>query len=405
MDAPETLEEVTDVADASDERHHPALHTVGRGLLYDLVSIPSPSGEEQAAAERLAAFFEANGRAVFLDDVGNVRAPADDAVLLTSHVDTVPGEVPVEIRTAETARDAGGPVDEAEPDDGEEADDEAEPHDGEEADGELDHELWGRGSVDATGPLAAMAVAAVRTGASFVGVVGEETDSRGARHLVEDRTPPAAVINGEPSGWDGVTLGYRGFLAGTYVSTSESGHTSRPEPNAIQEAIAWWNRIEAAFDPDEWTPVFEQVTTKPVGFDGGLSADGLSVEATVDVQLRVPPATTVEAVRERAETELDGGTVSWQEPIPPVMGDPRGELARTFRVAIRDEGGDPRLLRKTGTSDVNLYADAWDRPMVTYGPGDSALDHAPDEHLSLSEFDRSVRVLTTVCNQCVSTDD
>ena len=404
MSVSESVEEVTDVAEASDERHHPALNSVGRGLLYDLVSIPSPSGEEQAAAERLAAFFEANDREVFLDDVGNVRAPGNDAVLLTSHVDTVPGEVPVEIRTAETEA-SGDSGDEAAVDDDGGDGDVVDGGDGDVVDGELDHELWGRGSVDATGPLAAMAVAAVRTGASFVGVVGEETDSRGARHLVEDRSPPEAVINGEPSGWDGITLGYRGFLSGTYVTTSESGHTSRPEPNAIQDAIGWWNRIEAAFDPDEWTPVFEQVTTKPAGFDGGLSADGLSVEATVDVQLRVPPSTTVEAVRERAEAELDGGTVSWKEPIPPTMGDPRGKLARAFRVAIRGEGGDPRLLRKTGTSDVNLYADAWDRPMVTYGPGDSALDHAPDEHLSLSEFDRSVRVLTAVCKRCVSDDD
>jgi LysW-gamma-L-lysine carboxypeptidase len=31
--------------------------------------------------------------------------------------------------------------------------------------------------------------------------------------------------------------------------------------------------------------------------------------------------------------------------------------------------------------------------MVTYGPGDSDLDHAPDEHLSLPEFDRAVAVL------------
>jgi len=47
--------------------------------------------------------------------------------------------------------------------------------------------LWGRGTVDATGPLVAMAVAAVQTGVSFVGVAGEETNSRGARFLVEDR--------------------------------------------------------------------------------------------------------------------------------------------------------------------------------------------------------------------------
>ena len=42
------------------------------------------------------------------------------------------------------------------------------------------------------------------------------------------------MVNGEPSGWDGITLGYRGFLDGTYVVTSESGHSSRPDMNAIE---------------------------------------------------------------------------------------------------------------------------------------------------------------------------
>jgi LysW-gamma-L-lysine carboxypeptidase len=255
--------------------------------------------------------------------------------------------------------------------------------------------LWGRGSVDATGPLAAMAVAAVRTGVSFAGVVGEEVDSRGARHLVEERDAPDAVVNGEPSGWDAVTLGYRGILSGTYLATSESGHTSRPEPNAIQDALRWWNRVEERFEHDPYEPTFEQVTAKPVGVEGGTSEDGLSVEATLDVQLRVPPELGVETVRERADAELEAGHVNWHDAVPPVMASPRGAVARAFRVAVRDAGGDPRLLRKTGTSDMNLYA-AWDVPMATYGPGDSDLDHAPNERLSLPELDRATAVLEEV---------
>jgi LysW-gamma-L-lysine carboxypeptidase len=331
--------------------------TNARELLVDLVSTPSPSGQEAAAAARLVDFFEAHDREVYVDEAGNVRAPADDAVLLTSHVDTVPGNIPVEVR---------------------------------------DGELWGRGSVDATGPLAAMAVAAVETGVSFAGVVEEETTSAGARFLCEDRAEPDAVVNGEPSGWEGITLGYRGFLDGTYVATSESGHSSRPDMNAIEEAMDWWRKVESAFEADEWRPIFEQVTTKPVGFDGGLGADGLSVEATMEVQFRIPPALSADELRELADSKLVEGTVHWEEPIPPVMTSPRTEVARAFRVAIRDAGGSPRLLRKTGTSDMNLYADAWDCPMVTYGPGDSDLDHAPDEHLPLDEFDTAVGILTDV---------
>ncbi|WP_226011485.1 [LysW]-lysine hydrolase [Halomicrobium salinisoli] len=331
-----------------------------RDLLEETVRIPSVTREEGEAAEHLVDFFEEHGREAWIDEVGNVRAPADDGVLLTSHIDTVPGDIPVRIE---------------ENDEGEE-------------------ELWGRGSVDAKGPLCAMAVAAVRTGASFVGVVGEEVDSRGGRYLVEDRDDePGAVINGEPSGWEGITLGYRGLLAGTFVATSESGHSSRPENNAIQDAIDWWSAVDDEFEPDEWVPVFERVTCKPVSMDGGISDDGLSVEATMDVQLRVPPEHTTEEIREIADGHLENGTVHWDDQVEPVMQSPRTEAARAFRAAIRQTGGDPSLLRKTGTSDMNVYAQEWDCPMVTYGPGDSDLDHAPDEHIVLAEYDRAVAVL------------
>jgi LysW-gamma-L-lysine carboxypeptidase len=338
-----------------------------RRLLRNLVAIPSASGDERECAEQLAAFLAEHGREVWLDEVGNVRAPGDDGVLLTSHLDTVPGEVPVE--TKGSIEVEGAEV------------------------------LWGRGSVDAKGSLAAMAVAAVETGVSFAGVVGEETDSRGARHLVETREEPEAVVNGEPSGWDAVTLGYRGFLAGTYRAETASAHTSRPEPNAVETALAWWSRVEDVFAADAETPVFEQVTAKPVEFRGGPADDGLSVEAEVEVEFRLPPGATADEVRETAEDALESGSVEWREAIPPVMSSPRTAVARVFRAAIREAGGDPRLLRKTGTADVNLYAQAWNCPTATYGPGDSALDHAPDERIDLAGFDRSVAVLESVCRR------
>ena len=88
-----------------------ACDTAARRLLYDMVSIPSPSREEERAAERLVDFFEANGREAWIDEVGNVRAPANDAVLLTSHVDTVPGDIPVEVRPAPPEGELSEPSD------------------------------------------------------------------------------------------------------------------------------------------------------------------------------------------------------------------------------------------------------------------------------------------------------
>lgn len=328
-----------------------------RTLLEALVSTPSVSGGESEAAKILVEAFESAGREVWVDEVGNVRAPADDSVLLTSHIDTVPGEVPVR---------------------------------------EEDGYLWGRGSVDATGPLAAMAVAAVETGVSFAGVVEEETTSRGARHLVETREAPEAVVNGEPSGWSGIVLGYRGYHAGTYRVEVPSAHTARDDQNAIERAMDWWERVRGAFDEDEPSDAttFERRSAKPVAIEGGVADDGLATEAVVDAQFRLPPGTTGEDVESVVEAVTETGGVEWDEPIPPVMRSPRNAVARALRAGIRSLDGEPTHLRKTGTSDMNLYADAWDVPMATYGPGDSSLDHAPDERLELAAFDRSVAVLT-----------
>ncbi|MFB6177802.1 MAG: hypothetical protein ABEI99_11795, partial [Halobaculum sp.] len=91
-----------------------ALDTAARELLFDLVETPSVSGSEGDAAEILRDFFAANDREVWIDAVGNVRAPAPDTdpsdeILLTSHVDTVPGDLPVEVErvASEDARWGG----------------------------------------------------------------------------------------------------------------------------------------------------------------------------------------------------------------------------------------------------------------------------------------------------------
>jgi len=138
--------------------------------------------------------------------------------------------------------------------------------------------------------------------------------------------------------------------------------------------------------------IFERITCKPVDIDSGISDDGLSVEVTMDVQLRIPPSYTTDGIHEIADGHLTVGTVNWDGRIESVTQSPRTAVTRAFRAAIRQEGGDPTLLCKTGTSDMNVYVREWDCSMVTYGSGDSALDHAPSEHIKLPEFDRSVAV-------------
>jgi LysW-gamma-L-lysine carboxypeptidase len=62
--------------------------------------------------------------------------------------------------------------------------------------------------------------------------------------------------------------------------------------------------------------------------------------------------------------------------------------------AIRANAGTPSFVYKTGTADLNIVAPVWDCPGVVYGPGDSALDHTPNEHIALQEYRQAVSVLT-----------
>jgi LysW-gamma-L-lysine carboxypeptidase len=70
-------------------------------------------------------------------------------------------------------------------------------------------------------------------------------------------------------------------------------------------------------------------------------------------------------------------------------------LVRGFLAAIRDiePAVRPSFVVKTGTSDMNVVAPAWQCPILAYGPGDSSLDHTPNEHLNLDEYWRAILVL------------
>jgi LysW-gamma-L-lysine carboxypeptidase len=76
-------------------------------------------------------------------------------------------------------------------------------------------------------------------------------------------------------------------------------------------------------------------------------------------------------------------------------------LAHAFVDAIRADGMRPAFKTKTGTADFNVVGPIWQCPIVAYGPGDSSLDHTPEEHVEVVEFERSVRVLERVLKSLI----
>ena len=88
--------------------------------------------------------------------------------------------------------------------------------------------------------------------------------------------------------------------------------------------------------------------------------------------------------------------------VPAFRAQKNTALVRAALAAIRAEGGTPRFVVKTGTSDMNMVAPAWGCQTIAYGPGDSSLDHTPEEHISLAEFQCSIVVLRGILERLSS---
>jgi LysW-gamma-L-lysine carboxypeptidase len=340
-------------------------------VLEELVRRYSPSGEEAAATKYLLEVFREWGWDARIDEVGNVVGEFGRAgqgaptICFLGHIDTVKGEI--ELRR----------------------------------DGQL---LYGRGTVDAKGSLAAAACAAARLpleiGARLVivGAVEEESfTSAGARHLLPRMRPDFCII-GEPSNWDRVTLGYKGIL---YFRWSLAGARTH---GAAQGASVATRLVDFCAE------VLARARAVSEGADSPFQSLGCNVRsissevdefeerATVAVDMRLPPTIDPDEMEEsiRSIAGADArAIIEVVEKLPAVRSEKNSRLVRALLTGIRRQGGVPRYALKTGTSDMNIVAPIWQCPIVAYGPGDSALDHTPDEHIDLREYQKAIDVLET----------
>lgn len=342
----------------------------GVDLLRRLLEIPSLSGQEATAVAFLVDWMAGQGMTAFVDAAGNAvgildGGPAADGsppqeIVLLGHIDTVGGDVPVRVE---------------------------------------DGKLYGRGAVDAKGPLAAFAVAAATLGPQagwrivVVGAVEEEAaTSKGARYAAGQYRPAFCVV-GEPSGWSRVTLGYKGRLLACATVRQPMSHTAGPAPSACELAVDLWNRVRsrvAELNAGRDKP-WDQVLASLCSFSSG--SDGLTETAQMMFGFRLPldigPAALeaeLRALAGPAELAFEGAEAAFR-------GDKNNALVRAFLAAIRAQGGQPGFVLKTGTSDMNVVGPIWQCPIVAYGPGDSSLDHTPHEHVDIEEWQRGVAVL------------
>lgn len=257
--------------------------------------------------------------------------------------------------------------------------------------------LYGRGTVDAKGSFAAFICAAARLGPvtdkrlTVVGAVEEESPtSRGAWHLV-DRMRPDCVIIGEPSGWESITIGYKGVVGLRYRLARPNAHFAGSNVRAGEEAIRFYNALAQHIETQAGEREFDSPRLELRRFT--THGDGLMDAVDAYFAVRVPPGFEADALLEFVGREAGAGQVVCDQRVEGIVADKNAAVVRALLRGIRQMGGRPTFKKKTGTSDMCIVGPAWGCPIVAYGPGDSALDHTPDEHLSLEEYGRAIDVL------------
>jgi LysW-gamma-L-lysine carboxypeptidase len=338
-------------------------------LIHNLVKTHSLSGEEQDATAFLISAMEAlKYNHAFIDEVGNAvgirgREDAAKTIVLLGHIDTVAGDIPVRIE---------------------------------------DGVLHGRGSVDAKGPLATFVMAAAQaqiddeTRLIVIGAVEEEAATSKGAHFVKTQYQPDFCIIGEPSGWDGVTLGYKGRILIDYRISAEMGHTAGQGSGVAESAITWWNQVDATiqeYNADK-PLLFDQLIPSIRSFQTG--SDGLYDWAEMRISIRTPLDFDADSFVAITREWAVGATIDSHSHEHAYRSDYTTPLARAFNLTLRRAGTKPRFKVKTGTSDMNVVAPVWQCPIVAYGPGDSTLDHTPHEHLVLAEYEKAIAILKSV---------
>jgi LysW-gamma-L-lysine carboxypeptidase len=341
--------------------------------LIGLVKQYSPSGQEAGAVDWLLKRMQALGfDSIRKDESGNavgVMGSGPKQLVLMGHIDTVPGEIKVE---------------------------------------QIGNLLYGRGSVDAKGPLAAFTDAVAQVGVMdgwqfvVIGAIDEERDSVGARHAVTQYRPDYAII-GEPNRWERVSLGYKGSAWAEITVRREMAHSASGKETACEAAVETWNRVQAwaaEFNTGR-EKAFERVLPTLRGMQS--EQDDFEQRACLNIGTRLPVDLPPNAWYERlAELAGDDEMKPAGYAMPAWQCEKNTPLVRAFLAAIRARGGTPGFVYKTGTADLNIAGPAWGCPMLVYGPGDSALDHTPNEHLDLEEYERSVQVLSDVLRALTS---
>jgi acetylornithine deacetylase len=320
-----------------------------------LIDISSLTGDEKSVAEFLGTQLTALGYHVKRQHVAidrfNVIATTGEAgrIVFSTHMDTVPPFI---------------------------------------ASGEDGEYIYGRGSCDAKGIIAAQIFAAERLRASGMNDIGllftvdEELSSAGAQ--AANNHPLARdcefLINGEPTD-NRLATGTKGSLRLFITTKGRAAHSAYPEAgeSAIEKLLDVLQDVRQCAWPSD---SFFGDTTCNIGvLNGGTRPNVIPENARAELQIRL--ATDIERVKRLVEEAVNGrAEIEYASQHDPV---------RLFSI----NGFDDCVVRFT--TDVP-YLSNWGKPLLL-GPGSILDAHTEHERIAKHELERAIDLYVMLANK------
>jgi acetylornithine deacetylase len=356
-------------------------------LTRDLVAIPSHE-DETAAGDAIEGWLRSETDAdVTRDETGNVfarRGSGGWSLALVGHHDVV-----------EPADEQVG--------------------NGEYVVEERDGRLYGRGTADMKGSLAAAMCAFRDANAEptrelvFASFVGEERGGIGARRAIQDGFSPDYAVVGEGStnysgeGATDVVVAHKGRRGSTVTARGSAAHASEPEAgeNAIYRACEAVEAIRSIEPPSVevlGNPL--EGTVVVTGIDGGSAMNVVPDRCTVTVDERTVPGERAPIDR---VAEAEGVEWAVDDDLPPMRCPDDAFADRMLEAARATQDGDPRHVTKPHATDAGWLADAGTACLI-YGASEPGEAHTATESVSIRVLERCYRGYRAIAESAVRSE-
>jgi succinyl-diaminopimelate desuccinylase len=271
--------------------------------------------------------------------------------------------------------------------------------------------LYGRGTADMKGSIAAMVCAAERFlhdnktfkgSLGFLITSGEEGDDfdRGTpfvmTQLQQQGMLPEYCVVGEPSSQtqigDVIKIGRRGSLTGQCVFQGKQGHVAYPHlaENPIHTtAQALSQLVQTEWDEGNvhFPPTSLQITHVHAGGDASNVIPG---ELTVHFNIRYSTEQTAESLMHRVEALFQQHglkiSINWRLNGKPFLTKPGKLLSAATKAIVNQTGRAPELSTSGGTSDARFIA-PFGVEVIELGPVNATI-HQINECVSLSDLEQ-----------------